>query len=160
MIAFIDDHRATYGVEPICRVLPSAPSTYYRHVAERGRPDQRSHRARRDEDLSLVIQRIWVENFQVCGVRKVWRQLRREGIIVARCTVERLMRRLGLRGVVRGRPVRTTFSDKSAPSPLDRVNRQFRADRPNALWVVISPTPQPGKALSMWPSSSTFTLAA
>ncbi|MDQ0010292.1 transposase InsO family protein [Luteibacter jiangsuensis] len=88
-----------------------------------------------DEDLLLVIQRIWVEHFQVYGVRNVWRQLRREGIIVARCTVERLMRRLGLRGVVRGRPVRTIFSDKSAPSPLDRVNRQFRADRPNALWV-------------------------
>jgi putative transposase len=135
MIAFIDDHRAIYGIEPICRVLPIAPSTYYRHVAERQRPDQRSSRARRDEDLSLAIQRIWAEHFQVYGVRKVWHQLKREGITVARCTVERLMRRLGLRGVIRGRVVRTTISDKAAPSPLDRVNRNFRADRPDQLWV-------------------------
>jgi transposase InsO family protein len=129
MIAFIDDHRAVYGVEPICRALPIAPSTYHRHVAERRRPDQRSTRARRDTDLSLAIQRIWAEHFQVYGARKVWRQLKREGVIVARCTVERLMRHLGLRGVIRGRVVRTTISDKATPSPLDRVNRNFRADR-------------------------------
>lgn len=135
MIAFIDDHRAIHGVEPICRVLPIAPSTYYRHVVERQRPDERSARARRDEDLSWAIQRIWAEHFQLYGVRKVWWQLRREGITVARCTVERLMRRLGLQGVIRGRVVRTTFSNKATPSPLDRVNRQFRADRPNQLWV-------------------------
>lgn len=135
MIAFIDDHRTVYGVEPICRVLPIAPSTYYRHVSERQRPNERSARARRDEDLSLAIQRIWAEHFQVYGVRKVWRQLKREGVAVARCTVERLMRRLGLRGVIRGRAIRTTISDKATPSPLDRVNRQFRADRPNQLWV-------------------------
>ena len=135
MIAFIDDHRAVYGVEPICRVLPIAPSTYHRHVADRRQPEQRSPRARRDEDLSLAIQRIWAEHFQVYGARKVWRQLRREGITVARCTVERLMRRLGLQGVIRGRAVRTTFSDKATPSPLDRVNRHFHADRPNQLWV-------------------------
>ncbi len=135
MIAFIDDHRAVYGVEPICRVLPIAPSTYHRHVAERQRPDERSVRTKRDEDLSLAIQRIWAEHFQVYGARKVWRQLQREGIAVARCTVERLMRRLGLQGVTRGRVVRTTISDKATPSPLDRVNRQFRADRPNQLWV-------------------------
>ena len=135
MITFIDDHRAVYGVEPICRVLPIAPSTSYRHVAERQHPDQRSARAKRDEDLSLAIQRIWAEHFQVYGVRKVWRQLKREGVAVARCTVERLMRRLGLQGVIRGRVVRTTFSDKATPSPLDRVNRQFRADRPDPLWV-------------------------
>jgi hypothetical protein len=92
MIAFIDDHRAVYGVEPICRVLPIAPSTYHRHVAERQRPEERSARAKRDDDLSLAIQRIWAEHFQVCGVRKVWRQLKREGIAVARCTVERLTR--------------------------------------------------------------------
>lgn len=135
MIAFIDDHRAVHGVEPICRVLPIAPSTYYRHVAERQRPDERSARAKRDDDLSRAIQRIWAEHFQVYGVRKVWRQLQREGMAVARCTVERLMRRLGLQGVIRGRAVRTTFSDKATPSPLDRVNRQFRADRPDQLWV-------------------------
>lgn len=135
MIAFIDDHRAVYGVEPICRVLPIAPSTYHRHAAERRQPEQRSPRARRDADLSLAIQRIWAEHFQVYGARKVWRQLKREGFTAARCTVERLMRRLGLQGVIRGRVVRTTFSDKAAPSPLDRVNRHFRADRPNQLWV-------------------------
>ena len=135
MIAFIDDHRAVYGVEPICRVLPIAPSTYHRHVADRRQPEQRSPRARRDEDLSLAIQRLWAEHFQVYGARKVWRQLRGEGIPVARCTVERLMRRLGLQGVIRGRAVRTTFSDKATPSPLDRVNRHFHADRPNQLWV-------------------------
>ena len=135
MITSIDDHRAVYGVEPICRVLPIAPSTYYRHVAERQHPDQRSARAKRDEDLSLAIQRIWAEHFQVYGVRKVWRLLQREGAAVARCTVEQLMRRLGLQGVARGRVVRTTFSDKATPSPLDRVNRQFRADRPDQLWV-------------------------
>jgi hypothetical protein len=112
MIAFIDDHRAVYGVEPICGVLLIAPSTYHRHVAERQWPDQRSPRVRRDEHPSLAIQRIWAAHFQVYGARKVWRQLRREGMTVARCTVERLMRRLGMRGVIRGRPVRTTFSER------------------------------------------------
>lgn len=135
MIAFVDDHRTVYGVEPICRVLPIAPSTYYRRVSQQQRPDKRSTRAQRDEVLSQTIERIWAEHFQVYGVRKVWHQLRREGISVARCTVERLMRRLDLKGVIRGRVVRTTVSDKSVPSPLDRVNRQFHAERPNQLWV-------------------------
>jgi len=135
MKAFIDEHRAVYGVEPICRVLPIAPSTYYTHAHCQAAPERRSSRARRDEVLSGHIQRVWEENFQVYGVRKVWRQLLREGVMVARCTVERLMRRLGLQGVVRGNPVKTTISDKANPCPLDKVNRQFRAERPNALWV-------------------------
>ncbi len=135
MKAFIDEHRAVYGVEPICRVLPIAPSTYYAHAHCQAAPERRSPRTRRDEVLSGHIQRVWEENFQVYGVRKVWRQLKREGVVVARCTVERLMRRLGLQGVVRGKPVKTTISDKATPCPLDKVNRQFRAERPNALWV-------------------------
>ena len=135
MKAFIDEHRGVYGVESICRVLPIAPSTYYAHALRQAAPERRSLRAQRDELLGGHIQRIWEENFQVYGVRKVWRQLKREGVEAARCTVERLMRRQGLQGVVRGKPVKTTLSDKSRPCPLDRVNRQFRAERPNALWV-------------------------
>lgn len=135
MKAFVDEHRAVYGVEPICRVLPIAPSTYYGHAHCQAAPERRSPRTRRDEVLSGHIQRVWEENFQVYGVRKVWRQLKREGVVVARCTVERLMRRLGLQGVVRGKPVKTTISDKATPCSLDKVNRQFRAERPNALWV-------------------------
>ena len=135
MIAFIDDHRAAYGVEPICRVLPIAPSTYHAHAARRADPTKLPPRARRDARLKTDIQRIFQENFEVYGVRKIWRQLRREGKDVARCTVERLMRDLGIQGAVRGKPVRTTVSDKAAPCPLDRVNRQFQAPRPNALWV-------------------------
>ena len=135
MKAFIDDHRAVYGVEPICKVLPIAPSTYYAHAAQRQHPERQSDRSRCDDKLAVEIQRIWNENFQVYGVRKVWRQLRREGFEVARCTVTRLMRRLGLRGVIRGKGVRTTIPDRSLPCPLDHVQRQFKADRPNALWV-------------------------
>ncbi len=133
MIAFIDDHREAYGVEPICRVLPIAPSTYHEHAAKRRDPARRSERAKRDEVLKGEIQRVFEENFRVYGVRKVWRQLGREGIVVARCTVARLMQAMGLQGAVRGKPVRTTVSDKAVPCPLDRVNRQFRAARPNAL---------------------------
>jgi transposase InsO family protein len=135
MKAFIDEHRDVYGVEPICKVLPIAPSTYYAHAARRADPQQRSTRARRDDALSREIERVWNENRQVYGVRKVWRQLRREGFNVARCTVQRLMKRLGLRGVIRGKAVRTTVSDANAPCPLDHVRRNFKADRPNALWV-------------------------
>jgi transposase InsO family protein len=135
MIAFIDEHRDAYGVEPICRVLPIAPSTYHAHAARRSDPRQASSRARRDAELRRQIRRVFEANFGVYGVRKVWRQLAREGIAVARCTVARLMRKMGLQGVVRGRPVRTTRSDKAVPCPLDRVNRQFQAPRPNALWV-------------------------
>jgi putative transposase len=135
MIAFIDDHRAVFGVEPICKLLPIAPSTYHAHVARRADPGKQSIRARRDRELSVEIRRVHAENFGVYGVRKVWRQLGREGIRVARCTVERLMRRLGLQGVVRGKTTKTTISNRAAPCPIDRVNRRFQAARPNALWV-------------------------
>ena len=135
MTAFIDEHRDVFGVEPICQLLPIAPSTYYTQAARRVDPDLRPNRAWRDDALCQEIRRVWDENKQVYGVRKVWKQLRREGYGTARCTVERLMRRLGLRGVIRGRTVKTTVSDKATPCPLDKVNRQFRAARPNALWV-------------------------
>jgi putative transposase len=135
MIGFIDDYRGAYGVEPICRVLKIAPSTYHAHDARRRRPDTAPPRVQCDAALRVEIRRVFDENFQVYGVRKVWRQLVREGEDAARCTVARLMRRMGLQGVIRGRRVRTTISDKAAPCPLDRVNRQFRAPRPNVLWV-------------------------
>ena len=135
MTAFIDAHRQAYGVEPICKVLPIAPSTYYEQAARQADPVRRAARQRRDEALCAQIQRLWREHFEVYGVRKVWRQLHREGVDVARCTVERLMRRLGLRGVVRGKTPRTTVSDRATPCPPDHVNRQFQATRPNSLWV-------------------------
>ena len=132
---FIDEHRVWFGVEPICKLLQVAPSAYWRHAARQRDPSLRSARARRDEYLMSHIRRVWEANFRVYGADKVWRQLQREAIPVARCTVERLMRHLGLRGVVRGKGVRTTFGDTATPCPLDRVNRQFKADRPNQLWV-------------------------
>lgn len=135
MKAFIDDHRTVYGVEPICKVLPIAPSTYYLHAVRRTDPGRRSARAQRDERLSPEIRRVFEEHFQNYGARKVWRQLLRESIVVARCTVERLMRQGGLHGVVRGKAVKTTISNKEVSCPLDRVNRRFTAMRPNALWV-------------------------
>jgi transposase InsO family protein len=135
MIDFIDDNRGSHGVEPICQVLPIAPSTYHAHTAQRRDPAKQSSRAQRDRALKPEITRVFAENFAVYGARKVWRQLVREGTSVARCTVERLMKEMGLQGVIRGKPVRTTISDKAAPCPLDHVNRQFRALRPNALWV-------------------------
>ncbi|WP_132255468.1 IS3 family transposase [Methylobacterium segetis] len=135
MIAFIDEHRATYGVEPICRVLPIAPSTYHAHAARRADPGRLPARAKRDAVLMAEIRRVYEANFRVYGVRKVWRQLAREGIAVARCTVARLMRTMGLAAVVRGRKVRTTVPDPAASCPLDRVNRQFKAECPNRLWV-------------------------
>jgi putative transposase len=135
MITFIDEHRARHGVEPICRVLPIAPSTYHAHAARRADPAKLSARARRDITLRTEIRRVYEENFRAYGVRKVWRQLLRDGIAVARCTVARLMRAMSLQGVVRGKTMRTTISNAAAPCPLDRVNRQFKAPRPNALWV-------------------------
>ena len=135
MRSFVDEHRDAFGVEPICRQLQIAPSGYRRHVALRRSPEQRSQRVRRDEVLVPEIERVWQANLQVYGADKVWRQLNREGVAVARCTVERLMRRQGLRGVMRGKVVRTTVSDGKAACPLDRVNRQFKAERPNQLWV-------------------------
>ncbi|AOU97834.1 transposase [Acidihalobacter yilgarnensis] len=135
MNAYIDEHRDAYGVEPICRVLQVAPSAYRRHAARQRNPELRSARAKRDEWLMPHIERVWQANMQVYGAEKVWKQMNREDIVVARCTVERLMRRLGLEGVRRGKIVRTTTPDTSVPCPLDRVNRQFQADRPNQLWV-------------------------
>jgi transposase InsO family protein len=116
-------------------VLQVAPSGYRRHAAQVREPHRRCARAKRDALLLPEIERVWQSNLQVYGADKVWKQLGREGMTVARCTVERLMRRQGLRGVVRGKVVRTTVSDGKAPCPLDRVNRQFRAERPNQLWV-------------------------
>ncbi len=135
MTAFINDHRDVYGVDPICKVLPIAPSTYYEQAARQADPALRPARAIRDEDFCLEILRVWRENKEVYGVRKVWKQMLREGIQIARCTVARLMKQLGLKGVVRGRIVKTTVSNKATVCPNDHVNRQFRAERPNALWV-------------------------
>jgi transposase InsO family protein len=135
MREFVDQHRQTYGVEPICKVLQIAPSGYRKHAARLRSPALRSARARRDEVVAAHIERVWQANQQVYGADKVWRQLGREGHAVARCTVERLMRRHGLHGVVRGKVIRTTTPDSEVPCPLDRVNRQFKAERPNQLWV-------------------------
>lgn len=135
MIAFIDAHRDAYGVEPICRVLPIAPSTWHEHAARRADPSRLPARAKRDEVLKEEVRRVFDENFGVYGVRKVWRQMKREGFDIARCTVARLMKSMGLQGVIRGKPVKTTISDKAAPCPLDKVNRQFQAPAPNRLWV-------------------------
>ena len=136
MVTFIDRHRAVYGVEPICAVLPIAPSTYFRYTRQQQEPTRRSARAQRDDELRVHIQRVWDANEQVYGPQKVWKQLRREGIRVARCTVERLMRQMGLRGVVRGRAwVVTTCPDATTDRPADLVDRHFTATRPNQLWV-------------------------
>ena len=130
MIAVIDDYRETYGVEPICKVLPIAPSTDHDRAAKRRDPTKLSARAQRDMALKPEITRVFAENFEVYGARKVWRQLVREGFGVAR-----LMANLGLQGVIRGKPVRTTVPDKAAPRPLDHVNRVFHAPPPNRLWL-------------------------
>jgi transposase InsO family protein len=135
MASFIDESRKAYGVEPICEVLPIAPSTYYEQKARQADPGRLPQRTKRDAILRDEIRRVWEGNFQVYGARKVWRQLNREGIQVARCTVERLMREMGLEGAVRGRKVRTTVPDVSAARPGDLVNRDFKANRPNELWV-------------------------
>ena len=135
MYALVDEHRGVHGVEPICAVLQIAPSAYRRHAARCRAQALLSPRAKRDVALMPVVEQVWNANQQVYGADKVWKQMNREGVEVARCTVERLMRRLGLRGVKRGKVVRTTISDNKAPCPMDRVNRQFRADRPNQLWV-------------------------
>ena len=136
MVRFVADHRATYGVEPICAVLPIAPSTYFRWRAQQQNAAARSARAKRDDDLRIEIQRVYDANFRVYGPRKVWRQLGREGHHVARCTVERLMRALGVAGAVRGRAwVTTTQSEPALDRPRDLVERHFEATRPNQLWV-------------------------
>ena len=136
MVAFIDAHRDAHGVEPICAQLPIAPSTYRTWKAEQRAPETRAARVQRDELLCPEIERVWNDNFQVYGAEKVWRQLGREDIRLARCTVERLMRALGLHGAIRGRAFkRTTVRDETASSPPDLVRRTFSAARPNALWV-------------------------
>lgn len=135
MTAFVDEHRAAYGVEPICAELPIAPSTYYEQMARQDDPSRLPERVRRDVVLCDEIERIWDESRRLYGARKVWRQLHREDIEVARCTVERLMRRLGLVGVIRGQKPQTTISDEAAAHPADLVQRDFTATRPNQLWV-------------------------
>ena len=135
MVSFIDEHRAEYGVEPMCKVLPIAPSTYFEMKARQKDPDRLPARAKRDAVLRDHIDQVWHGNYQVYGARKVWRQLHRENVPVARCTVERLMRDMGLRGAVRGRTCRTTIAADSAARPADLVNREFTAARPNQLWV-------------------------
>jgi transposase-like protein len=134
-VKFIGDHRGEHGVEPICDMLPIAPATYYDHLAKRADPARLSVRAKRDEALRPEIQRVFDANWEVYGARKVWRQLRREGFVVARCTVARLMKAMGIQGIIRGKPQKTTIPDKKLPCPLDKVNRQFRAPAPNRLWV-------------------------
>ena len=137
MVDFIEHHRGQFGVEPICAVLPIAPATYFEHRARMRDPARRPARAVRDDSLREQIRRVWTESFDgVYGAKKVWRQLRREGVDVARCTVERLMREIGLRGVVRGRAFKvTTVTDDLLARPADLVNRKFVAERPNQLWV-------------------------
>jgi transposase InsO family protein len=135
MVSFIDQHRDEYGVEPICELLPIAPATYYEQKAREAEPERAPPRVRRDVEISQEIRRVWDENFQVYGARKVWRQLCREGVAVARCSVERLMRSLGLQGAVRGGKRRTTISRDRTDYPADLVKREFAATRPNQLWV-------------------------
>jgi transposase InsO family protein len=135
MMAFIDAHRADYGVEPICSQLPIAPSTYYEHKARQRDPERAPERVKRDLRLKMDVRRVWDENFRVYGVRKIWRQMKREGIEVARCTVERLMKALEIQGVRRGAKCWTTVRDDVLPRPMDLVRRQFIAERPNQLWV-------------------------
>jgi putative transposase len=135
MLAFIDAHRDQYGVESICKLLPIAPSTYYEHKARQRDPKRVPKRLQRDAELRGSIRRVWEQNFRAYGARKMWRQLQREHIPVARCTVERLMRQEGLRGVVRGRRARTTIANDLFEKPLDRVQRRFVASRPDELWV-------------------------
>jgi putative transposase len=135
MVAYIDAHRETHGIEPICALLPIAPSTYWRHKAQQTDPTRRSARAQRDDELKREITRVWHEQEQVYGAEKVWRQLGREQIPAARCTVERLMKALELRGVVRGGRVVVTTRPNDAVVMPDLVDRQFTASRPNELWV-------------------------
>jgi putative transposase len=135
MYAFIGQHRQAFGVEPICDALQVAPSAYRRHAARQRDPSLLSQRALRDAQLMPKIEQVWNANFQVYGVDKVWKQMNREGTATARCTVARLMQRMGLRGVMRGKKLRTTIPDEKAACPLDRVNRHFKAQRPDQLWV-------------------------
>ena len=135
MIAFIKEHREDLGVEPVCKVLPIAQSTFYAHVAIARNPDLASDRAKRDVDLSHEIKRVWEQNNKVYGTRKVWHQLQREKFTIARCTVAGLMKHLAIQGVIRGKVKKTTVPDKGQPRPKDKGNRKVRAPAPNMLWV-------------------------
>ncbi|WP_410482857.1 IS3 family transposase [Sphingomonas sp. A2-49] len=135
-MAFIDAHREELGIEPICRELAVAPSSYHQHAARLADPGKRSARARRDDEMKEHIRRVHEDSFGLYGSRKVWRQLLRDGVTIAKCTVERLMKAMGLVGVRRGKSCVTTVPDRKAPCPLDKVNRGFKVQRPNALWVV------------------------
>jgi putative transposase len=135
MVDFIDEHKGSLGVEPMCAVLPIAPATYYRHKAWQANPDSRPARQKTDEYFSTEVSRVWKANYEVYGAKKVWRQLLRDGIAVGRCTVERLMKAMGLQGAVRGKTKRTTISSYQDHRPLDLVQRNFTAIRPNQLWV-------------------------
>jgi putative transposase len=136
MMSFIDSHRGDLGIEPICRELAIAPSSYHEHARRLADPGKRPARARRDDEIKAQIQRVHEASSGLYGARKVWCQLLRDGVAVARCTVERLMAAMGLAGVRRGKTTVTTVSNPKAPCPLDKVNREFRVERPNALWVV------------------------
>ncbi len=135
MATYIDENKDRFGVEPICNVVPIAPSTYYEHKAKQRDPTRRSDREKRDAVLKPEIERVWQENFKVYGARKVWLQLNREAIDVARCTVARLMKIIGIQGVKRGRRTITTIAGNALDRPRDAVNRDFNASPPNALWV-------------------------
>jgi transposase InsO family protein len=135
MVDFIDEHKGSLGVEPMCAVLPIAPATYYRHKAWKADPDSRPARQKTDEYFSAEVSRVWKANYEVYGAKKVWRQLLRDGIAVGRCTIERLMKAMGLQGAVRGKTKRTTISSDQDHRPLDLVQRNFTAIRPNQLWV-------------------------
>lgn len=135
MVRYIDEHQDRFGVEPICKLLPIAPSTYYEQKARERDPSRLPNRLQRDRKLQPEIQRVWQENFCAYGARKTWKQLNREQIPVARCTVARLMRQMGLRGVIRGKGFKTTTPEQSTARPADLVERQFHASRPNELWV-------------------------
>lgn len=135
MVSFIDQHRHIHGIEPICASLPIAPSTYFEHKAREADPERLPPRVKRDVYLRGEIRRVWDEHFQVYGARKVWRQLLRDEVVVARCTVERLMREMGLTGAVRGKKARTTTPGDDAGNPADLVKRNFTASRPNELWI-------------------------
>jgi transposase InsO family protein len=152
MTLFIDVRRDIYGVEPICRVLPIAPSTYHERVAQRRDLERLSIRARHDQDLKAEVVRVFAQNFGVYGVRKVWRQMNCEGFAVARCTIEWLMRDLGLQRVIRGKPVRTMISNKAALCPLDHANRQFHAPHQTCSGYQTSPVSRRGEASFTWPS--------
>lgn len=135
MTTFIDVHREEYGVKPICKVVPIAPSTHYEQKGREEDPSRPPERARRDVALSEEIQRVWEENQKVYGARKAWREFGREGVTVARCTVEGLMRRMGLEGAVRGKRIGTTIPEEAPARSADLAERDFPASRPNELWV-------------------------